>query len=179
MFNRIVTTLVALVFVVGALMAASELVLQDGQVVRGAEVRRDGDNYVVVLESGDTVVLPAALVKEVRLEEQAPPEPEPQQLAGTPVTPPKTSDQLKVFGEPAKFQGNPADHEWRPKSDWNNDPTENNNWAPSEWAQSSIDPEWKPESAFDPGADVLEEGRATFQQGSIDNSWTPTDGFAK
>lgn len=211
MRNRILLSLIALALVAGTVVATSELVLNDDRVLSGTEVRRDGDNYVLVLEGGDTVVIPTALVREVRLE-VAPPTPErdpvtglttggteqiggqsppdgptgirddgPEQLAGEPVRAPTPSDQLAVFGEPAKFQGNVGgiNPNWTPKSDWDTNPAKNNNFAPSKWAQSSIDPSWEPQSAFDKGENVLAAGRATWQQGTIDNSWTPTDGFAK
>jgi hypothetical protein len=54
-----------------------------------------------------------------------------------------------------------------------------NNFAPSKWAASVIDPTWQPESAFDANEDVLADSRSTWQKGVIDSSWTPTDAFGR
>ena len=43
--------------------------------------------------------------------------------------------------------------------------------------QGPIDPNWQPESAFDPDEDVLEPSRSTWQKSIIENTWAPTDGF--
>ena len=102
----------------------------------------------------------------------------PEQLAGTPVEPPKTSEQLRALGPPARFQKNIIDPTWVPESDWDMAPA-NNNFAPSTWAEDVIDPNWQPTSAFDADVDVLEKSRSTFRPSIIDSSWTPTDGFKK
>jgi hypothetical protein len=200
MRRRSALLLLGLIVAAGAALAATELVLQDGRVIEGVELRRDGDSYVLVLESGDAIVIPTVLVKVVRLAGargpltraepqelgEAPPagpsglvRAEPRTLAGPEVRPPKTSEQLKVFGAPAQFQQDIVDNEWQPSSDWDMDPARQNNFAPSKWAENVIDPHWQPESAFDADKDVLAGSRSTFQKSIIDNSWAPTDGFAR
>lgn len=182
---------------VGLVIASSDLVLQDGRIVTGIEVRRDGDNYLVTLAGGETIVIPAVLVKAVRLEGTKPDKPRvlagqpppdgpsgivtdaPKQLAGNPAKPPSTRDQTAALGEPSKFQKNIIDPSWTPTTDWNMNPEEQNNFAPSTWSKSIIDPSWKPESAWDPNEDVLADSRSSFQKSIVDNKWTPTDGFAK
>ena len=184
--------MVALALVGSAVLAGAELLLTDGQLLEGVNVRRDGDVYLVSLEAGGVLTIPVALVKEVRLGGAPDPPPEParqaptafrnegaETLAGTPVTPPKTSEQTAVFGKPAKFQSGIRDPNWHPTSDWDNDPTKNNNWAPSKWADDIIDSNWEPESAFDADKDVLASGKSTFSDSIIDNSWQPEDGFKK
>jgi hypothetical protein len=185
--------------VVCTVWAATDVVLKDGRVIEGTEVRRDGENYILILESGDSIVIPGALVEAVRLttpepftkadpiELAAPPPEGPtgivesgaQTLAGTPVRPPTPSEQLKVFGPPAQFQKSLINPDWQPKSDWDMDPERANNFAPSEWADDIIDPNWEPESAFDRKDDALADSRSKWQKSLIDNSWTPTDGFAR
>jgi hypothetical protein len=186
-------------------LAGAELVLNDGQVLKGVDVQRVDGEYELTLESGQTLSLPVELVAEVRLtgDERVPTgltpaEPErlagqgpvedaptglrdagPQQLAGEPVQAPRTSDQLAVFGEPSKFQQGVVDPSWRPQSDWNMDPATQNNFAPSEWQKSIVDESWAPTSAFDSGKDVMADSRSGFQDSIVDNSWTPTDGFSK
>jgi hypothetical protein len=203
MRRRLALLLLGLAVPVGVLIAATELVLQDGRVITGVEVGRDGDNYVLVLESGDSIVIPAVLVKTVRLtgpfgphdpltpaqpeDLGAPPPPGPsgivrseaRTLAGTTVRAPTTAEQLAALGPPAKFQQDVVDNGWEPASDWDPDPVRQNNFAPSTWSKGVIDSNWQPKSAFDPSKDVLEDSRSTFQQGVIDSSWTPTDGFAR
>jgi hypothetical protein len=182
--------MIALTLVGSAVLAGAELLLYDGQILEGVSVRRDDQVYVVRLEAGGVVTIPVTLVKEVRLggEPDPPPVREaptgfrsdgPETLAGGLVAPPRTSEQLAVLGTPAQFQGGIRDPNWQPTSDWDNDPTKNNNWAPSKWADNVIDPEWKPESAFDADKDVLASGKSTFSDNIVDNSWQPEDGFNK
>ncbi len=166
----------------------ASLRLTDGRVLKGRDVRRDGDTFLLSLDGGAVVPVPAELVAEVGIESAPEPPPlpekvpgltygEPQTLAGAPVTPPTTSEQLAVFGEPAKFQPDIVKSSFQPKY-WVPDP-EQNNWNPSTWAQSSIDPNWQPTSAFDPNKDVLADSRSTWQKSSIDSTWVPQDGFKK
>jgi hypothetical protein len=149
----------------GGALAAS-IVLRDGQVLEGTEVRRDGDLVLLIMASGDTLSLPMGLVSDIRLGNEGQPqerEPEerpnvppsgmryaePQVLAGIEVRPPTTAEQLAVFGEPSRFQ------------------------------PGVVDPNWHPESAFDAQDDVMAGSRSTFQKSIIDSTWHPTDGFKK
>lgn len=100
-----------------------------------------------------------------------------QQLAGPDAVTIDTSEELAVFGEPAKFQEDIIDPDWVPESDWDDDPVKNNNFAPSTWSKGWNDPEWQPESAFDRNEDVLADSRSTWSDSVIDNEWRPTDGF--
>jgi hypothetical protein len=192
---------------VGTVVATTELVLQDGRVLGGVDVRRDGVDYVVTLESGDVIVIPTALVETVRLAN--PPETDrrsradsrrdtpgqvggspppdgpsgirtgaPETLAGAPARLPKTAEQLEVFGEPARFQKNIIDNRWRPESAF--DLTEDVLAdSRSTWAEDIVDNEWVPESAFGADKDVLANSRSTWRKSIIDNEWTPTDAFAR
>jgi len=184
----------------------AELVLRDGRVLRGAEVQREGDLYVLELESGERLSFPAALVEEVRLsgvgEGSAPPggepsdrpetpaagvsdrdEPsglrrgEPQTLAGIEVRPPSPAEQTRALGPSARFQEDIVDTRWTPKSDWDMNPARND-FNPSTWPRPPIDPGWKPRSAFRGSTDVLESGRSQWQKNIIDPGWQPSDAFA-
>jgi hypothetical protein len=170
-------------------IAGASLRLTDGRTLEGTDVRREGDVYVLTLPDGSVVPIPTAVVAEVGFTGTAEPErarpepptgltyPEPQTLAGVPVTPPTTADQLAVFGEPAKFQQDIVRSNLEPTY-WIPDPAQNN-WNPSKWAKPPIDPEWHPTSAFDPSEDVLEESRSTWQKSPIDSTWVPQDAFKK
>jgi hypothetical protein len=59
------------------------------------------------------------------------------------------------------------------------DPAKNNNWNPSTWQDGVIDPEWKPDSAFDANKDVLAGSRSSFGSTIVDTKWEPQDGFKK
>jgi hypothetical protein len=184
--------LICLGLTASVVLAGVELLMSDGQIVKGADVRRDGEVYLVTLEQGGVITLPVQLVSEVRLTGDPKPvvprgtpvhpglieDGQPQQLAGDPVRAPRTSEQLKVFGEPAKFQKSIIDSEWVPTSDWDNDMIKQNNWAPSTWAEDIVDSSWEPESDWD--NDMVKQNNfapTTWSNSVIDNSWQPTDGF--
>lgn len=192
MRNAVLTSLIIVAATVSVVRADAEVVLLNGQVVRGVDVRRDGGEYLVTLESEETIALPIELVEAVRLSEteprilagQPPPEgpsgvkvSEPETLAGTPVEPPKTSEQLEVFGEPAEFPSTFGDSGWAPR-EWEMDSSQND-FNPSTWAESPADPTWEPESAWPADRDVLEASRSTWQKSITDPTWTPTDGFKR
>src|SRR5262245_16644459 len=107
------------------LLAGAAIVLTDGQVIRGSEVVRQGDSYLVRMEGGSAVSVRGGLGKEVRVEDDAPPksaydgiyETTPKTLAGPPPSnypsqDPK--DQLKVFGPPTRWSDNAVDTTWTP-----------------------------------------------------------------
>jgi len=208
------TPIVVLVLVVSSALAGVELVLKDGRVLDGVDVQREGDLYLLTLDSGGVVPLPAELVDRVRLSfaggtkkktrvDGAPPgvvrgEAETiggqildeehrgptgmrtgtaQTLAGQSVRPPTPSEQTAALGPAAQFQKDIVRNDWVPTTDWNMDPHEQNNFAPSTWSKSIVDSDWQPTSAFDPKDDVMAESRSSWQQGLSDPTWRPVDGF--
>jgi hypothetical protein len=163
--------------------AGTELVLRDGTVLEGTAVQRLEGNYVLTIEGGEAITVPVELVEQVRLsgEREAPTgmrTGEPETLVGERITPPTRSEQTEKLGPPSRFQDDIVDNSWHPTTDWNMDPHTQNNFAPSTWSKGPIDPEWKPQSAWDTNEDVLASGRSEWRQGIIDPSWKPTDGFA-
>jgi len=183
---RCATILAIVLPTVGAVVSGPSVVLTDGRVLEGIDLRREGDLVLLTLPTGEVVTLPSSAVQETRLSgspEPAPPPPtgltvaEPTQLAGRPVEAPVTSEQLAVFGEPARWAQTPTEPVFAP-SMWEMDPSENN-WNPSKWAKAPTDPNWVPQSAFDPNKDVLAAGRSTWQKSPTDPTWVPTDGFRK
>ena len=209
MFRLVVLILtVSFVFLaaVATVLATAEVVLRDGTVIAGLEVRREDDNYVLTLEGGNSFVVPVALVELVRLAGRAdddrrpaagfsegakqvggapPPEgpsgihvSEAETLAGTRVRAPRPSEQTAVFGEPARFQKDIVDNRWVPTSafDENEDVLEDSR---STWQKSIVDNHWAPTSAFDEKEDVLKNSRSTWRKSIVDNSWTPTDAFSR
>lgn len=139
---------------------AAAIVLADGRVLEGEDVRREGDLIVLELPTGEAIAVPDALVGRLRLGDggplplsrKAPPGlrlAEPETLAGTFVPPPRREEQVAVFGEPARFNPGP------------------------------IDVSWKPRSWFDPDRDVLARSRARWARSLLDPNWTPSDGFRR
>ena len=95
------------------LLAGAEIVLEDGQVLEAANVKRDGEVYIIELKSGGLLTIPVDLIKKVRVTgddvprqvagEAPPPGPsgirhgEPVTVAGEPVRPPRTSEQVEAL----------------------------------------------------------------------------------
>jgi hypothetical protein len=168
--------------------SASAVVLQDGQVFSGIDVRRQGEEVLLTLEGGNVISLPASIVKEIRLsgdgsqaKKEAPSafrDEGPEVLAGEEVRAPRTSEQVANAGSTSRFQEDLVDSDWQPTTDWDMDPS-NNDFAPSTWSKGPVDPDWRPESAFDARQDVLAEGRSGWQKSIVDPSWKPEDGFRR
>lgn len=185
MKRAIGTGLLLLGVAAGIALAGAQLVLTDGRSVEGEEVRREGDQYVVTLPSGDAVVIPTPLVREVRL--SAPPGgpsgiklAEPETLAGDTVHFPTTEEQTAAFAGAARFQPDIVDSRWEPSSDWDVDhPERDNNFRPSHWRENIVSSDWTPHPAFAADADALAAGRSTWAPSVVQNEWKPTDGFAR
>jgi hypothetical protein len=171
-----------------------EIVFNSGDTVKGKDVRRDDDDYVLTTFDGGEVRIPYSDVAEVRLlgEPEEPPKDQeptdddntwvpdlkpgkPEELAGQPVKPVTPKEATAVFGEPSKFVQSSYDPNWEPKSALGPDALEANK---TEWTQNSYDPDWEPQSAYK-GKDWLDEDHAKFQQGPSDPTWVPTDAFAE
>jgi len=168
------------------LVASTEIVLQDGQTIRGLDLQREGDVYLVKLEGDGVLTVPVALVKQVRwVNGDETPRPSedgltrnvtPEQLAGEAVTPLSPEEALVNLPEPARFRSSVINPNWEPTSAFGDDDVLAG--SRSTFQSGVIDPEWKPNSGF-PDADVLASGHSTFRESLIDPSWTPQDGFKK
>jgi hypothetical protein len=193
-----VKRIVALLLLLGGAspsLAGAELILRDGQTLQGVDVKRADDRYLLELASGDVLTLPISLVRHVRLTGDDVPSPEndaarklrgpsgivradPQVLAGEPVRPVRPSEQLEVFGEPARFRHSPVEPGWTPRPAFDNE-TDVLGPSRSRWQEDIVDPLWTPCSAFDFDSDVLRLNRSRWQEDIIDPSWRPADGFRK
>jgi hypothetical protein len=171
--RRTIGWVIGLAASVMLVFAGTELVLRDGRVLSGTELRRDDGNYVLTLEDGEAITLPAEVVDSVRLTGEGRAE----TLAGEPIRQPSREEQLQVLGPQARFQEDIVDNDWEPTSDWEMTP-EKNNFNPSTWSKPPIDPSWEPESSWDEDEDVLASGRTEWKESIIDPGWAPTDGFA-
>ena len=201
---RILAALILGLFLAGHVLAGAALVLNDGRVLKGVDVRRDGGNYLLEQESGGVISLPIELVREVRL--STPPAPDPrtgltyregsQTLAGTSERPggvvvgkgqtiagdqhriPTPAEQTAVLGPPSKFSKDIVDNSWTPTSDWDPDP-KGNNFAPSKWSEGVVDNDWEPTSDWDNDVENNNFNRSSWSEGVVENEWRPTDGFKK
>jgi hypothetical protein len=198
--------LVILLATAPAAVADFELLLGDGQLLSGVDVRRVRGEYLLELESGQTLSIPEELVAEVRItagvardvrkaeprqlegkeldldDEEAPHtgvrKADPEVLAGDEVNPPRTSEQLEALGDPARFSKGVFNPNWRPESvyDRSNDVSDFN---PSTWTDSVIDPNWQPDSDYTWSSDVSDFSPSRFTDSIIEPSWEPRDGFEK
>ena len=176
-------SLAALLLATTVAYASSSLVLTDGQIIKGTEVTRQGDSYFVTMAGGNTVAFPAALVKEIRFEDdpqpQAPPGSDysaPKTLAG-PVLPPQDPGQgLKVFGPPSQWSQSAVDTTVVLKDAF--DPTADvMAGSRSTWSKSAVDTTVVLKDAFDPNANVMAGSQSTWSKNAVDTTWKPTDGF--
>jgi len=174
-----------------AVLADVELVYTSGDTIKGSDVERDGDYYVLTKYDGSTIQIPMSQIVEVRLAGAEPatdePDPseeaeqprtgmqvaEPVQLAGQPVQPSTPSQQLAVFGRPSRFQQGPQP-----------DPIEPSYWdlshdaladSRSTWIEPPNDPDWEPTSAL--GPDQLANHESTWVKPPNDPTWVPQSGF--
>lgn len=169
------------------LLAGTALVLTDGQVIRGTEVTRQGDSYIIQMEGGNAITFPAALVKEVRLEDDAPPknpydgvyETTPKTLAGPPPAKFQSQDpkdQLAVFGPPTRWSDNAVDTTWTPTNAY--DTTKDVlAGSRSTWAPNAVDTTWVPKNSYDTSKDVMAGSRSTWSKNAVDTTWVPTDSW--
>jgi len=172
-------------FATAAALADAELVLSDGQILRGISVELRDDIYGLTLSDGNVLTIPSKLVRELRLtgfeaDDDVPAtgmrSRGPEVLAGGKVEPPSTAEQLAVLGDPSTFRPGPIDPKWVPSSDWKNSPTLND-FNPAKWYRAPIDPTWKPTSDFTMRSDVTRFSPAGFTRNLLDPFWTPRDGF--
>lgn len=192
----------------GPLLADFELLLEDGRVLNGVDVRREKGEYLLQMADGQTVSIPEELVAEVRITAGHAAgfgmvEAEPQQLegdavdlddenrpasgmvrghaevlAGEEIRPPRTSEQTKALGPPAEFSKGVIDPTWRPESVFNAS-NDVTNFNPSTWAEDIVDHSWTPSSDYTQKSDVSNFAPSTWSESIVDNSWKPTDGFSK
>lgn len=173
---------------ISAALLAAALVLVDGQVLEGTAIVHAEGNYRLSLASGETLTVPEALVKEIRLGGEEPERPAPtaivpapaETLAGDPrATPlPAPEEQRAALGPEARFRPAPLDPTWTPTNAY--DPRADVlRGSRSRWPSSILDASWFPSSAFDATVDVLAGSRSKWAVAPIDPTWRPEDGFRK
>ncbi|HET9299328.1 MAG TPA: hypothetical protein VFO11_05240, partial [Candidatus Polarisedimenticolaceae bacterium] len=169
---------------VASLIAAVLVVLDDGEAVRGKDVRRDGEQVVITMEAGARLRLPLRRVVEIRPlpeeeEEESSHEAggivraKPATLAGDPIDPSTPREQTAALGEPARFADSPVQIPPWPRSDWPSDPKKGNNFAPSFFKPGPRDPAWTATSGFPTGG--ARSARSTWARSPVSPEWHPAD----
>jgi hypothetical protein len=163
--------------------AAVSVTLTDGQILKGSGLKRDGDSFLVVMDAGGTVAVPAALVKAISFSDDAKKAPPgfdfsgPKTLAGPATRPSQDAkDQLKAFGPPTQWSKDVIDTTWTPTSafDLSKDVFA---FSRTTWAPNVVDTTWQPKDAFDTSQDLFASTRATWSASVVDTTWTPADGW--
>jgi hypothetical protein len=164
--------------IAGTVLATSELVLRDGRIISGVEVRREGDEFHVEMEGGNTIVIPSALVAETRLIETEPPP------AYNPVTGLSTreDENSRSFGQPTPPEA-PAIKTGEPQELGNvpamRPPTTSEQLAAfgrqgNQFQQGTIDPYWRPESDWEMDPEKTNNfAPSEWAEAPIDPDWVP------
>jgi hypothetical protein len=190
--------LLVLLGTTGLSVAQTGLELIDGRVLEGVAVERSDDGYQLVLETGARIVVPAELVRQVRLIlEPATPSIPAEAMQEPPVQTPaprfeasaeqhslppqsrhQSYEQLAVFGAQRPIVArDTVDPAWRPSSDWHQELVENE-FDPSNWKDPAIRSRWVPEESLDRAADWATSQSARWARPAIRTAWWPRDGFA-
>ena len=178
----VVVFLAALALASTQAFADAELVLKDGRVLRGVDVRLEAGYYLLEDERGEVIAIPSALVVELRLLDPRVTE------EGVTVGPARDLtgaaselDPLPRFAEARKPR--PGWREGRPQDlaggAWVIDDARRQNAVLGEPTrfQQSLPFRFKPKHAWDREIDVLASGRSTWQRHTIDPIWRPTSAF--
>jgi hypothetical protein len=176
-------------------VAQTGLELIDGRILEGVAVERAEDGFELMLETGARIVVPAALVRQVRLTvepaepltlEELQPEGPVQGPEGEisaeelPLQPPRRQsyEQLAVFGPQRPVVArNTVDPAWWPDSDWEQELVENE-FDPSRWEDPAIGSRWSPEESLDRAADWATSQSARWARPAIGSAWWPREGFS-
>jgi hypothetical protein len=162
--------------------ADAELVLRDGRILRGVEVRLEAGYYLLEDERGEVIAIPMALVVEMRLLD------------------PRLTEEGVTIGPARELTGAPTElaplprfaEERKPRIGWREGPPQD--LAGGEWTlhdarrqnavlgepakfQASLPFRFKPEHAWDRDRNVLAPSRSRWQRAAIDPVWRPTPAF--
>jgi hypothetical protein len=164
-------------------LAGATLTLQDGQVLKGLELKRKGNFYSLELETGGFITLPVEIVKEVTLSVEGEPDGEPAKKnqatssaiarirPGSPDVDPDTGDTIEAGDSDAA--GDPAP----PLLPKRHEQLEAFGKPPSRFRNSLVDPSWEPSSDWDldPAGNHFNPSR--WFTPSIDPYWRPEPSF--
>ncbi len=179
---RPILGIIVLVTVIGwtaPTLADAELLLADGTVLRGVEVRLEGGLYLLELDSGEVAAIPAALVRELRLlDVRMTAEGTTVGVASDVARPASQQDPLSRFLEtrPGWRRGAPQDVAGAP---WRIHDTQRQTavFGPPARFQPGLPFRFKPFHAWDRSIDVLAGNRSTWSRPILDPVWRPRSAF--
>jgi len=180
--RRLVTILVlCLLIVPGARSGEFEVVLKNGQSIMGQDLQRAGGSYLIYLDTGEVLTVPAELVEAVRLSGQRTPDPnppgllhpEPQVLAGDAGALAKNPGIVEA--EPQVLKGSSSPEAVRPVT-----PSEATAvfGEPARFQQGIFDPQWHPTTDWN--MDPVSQNNfapSTWAENVIDPEWEPESAF--
>ena len=170
--------------------AAVEIVFEDGTEISGSSLEREGDLYLLKLETGETIAFPFELVSLVRLTDEVAGLSEAEESVGlpdlgeelagegyAPVRPTAPSEQLAAFGRgPAAFRTPPVASSWTPEDSlgYRSDVTQFN---PSRWFRPAHDPTWGPTSGYEKTSGPPDFNTSRWYRPPVRSVWRPRDGW--
>jgi len=160
-------------------LADAELLLKDGTVLKGVEVKLEGGFYLLELDGGDVAAIPAGLVRELHLLDLRRTEEGTTVGLATDVSRPASQQEpLSRFVEtrPGWRRGAPRDLAGSP---WRLHDRHEQTSVFGEPArfQPGLPFRFKPVHAWDRDNDVLARGRARWQRPILDPVWKPKSAF--
>ncbi len=173
------STLALLVFAVSPAAADAELLLTDGTVLKGVDVRLEGGYYLLELEGGEVAAIPARAVRELHLLDLRPTSEGTTIGVATDVSKPLAQQApVSRFIEtrPGWRRGAPRD---LAGSSWRLHDSKQQTAVFGEPAkfQAGLPFRFTPVPAWDRSKNVLEGSRSSWQRPVLDPVWRPVDAF--
>jgi hypothetical protein len=165
---------------IGAAHADAELLLSDGRVLRGVDVKLEGGFYLIELETGEIAAIPASLVRKVHLLGTRTTEEGTTVGTATDVARPAADqDPISRFVEtrPGWQRGDPKDLAGAP---WRLHDAQRQTAVlgpPARFQRSPLPFRFKPVHAWDRSINVLAANRSKWQGTSLDPVWKPESAF--
>lgn len=182
--RRLLSILVLCLLVVpGVRSSEFEVVLKNGQSIMGQDLQRAGGSYLISLDTGEILTVPAELVEEVRLSGQRTPDPppnppgllypEPQVLAGDAGALEKNPGMVQA--EPQVLAGSSSPEAVRPVT-----PSEATAvfGEPARFQKGISDPQWHPETDWNMDPETQNNfAPSTWSKSVVDSDWEPESAF--
>ena len=156
-----------------------ELLLVDGRVLKGVEVRLEGGYYLLELDNGEIAAIPSGVVRELHLLDLRPTAEGTTIGVGSDVSrPPSEQDPPSRLIEkrPGWRRGAPQDLAGTPWKLYDTQEQTAVFGEPSRF-QPGLPFRFKPVHAWDRSNDVLGRNRSTWQRPLVESVWQPTEAF--
>jgi hypothetical protein len=158
-------------------IGGAEIVLSDGTRVAGRSVERRQGEVHVVLDSGERIVMPAELVREIVLTDSSSSSSD-ETVAPTAEAKPGPDPAAEALPEGvATFRPDVSTLDWTPVSDWRSDLDRLDADRASQWSLSPLDVGWKPTQRYHEADDSLRFDFSRWSRSPVRSSWKPADGY--